>query len=86
MSRSLIFGLIIALILVVFSAQNSHNVEIYFILGKPLNAHLSLVLMVTFILGVLLGYIFSYPAFRKLKKQLEEQKREMVSENTESTD
>ena len=86
MSRSLILGLIFALILVLFSVQNSHKIEIYFFFGKPLNAHLSLVLMVTLILGVLLGYIFSYPVYRKLKKQLGEQQKESVSENNQSSD
>jgi uncharacterized integral membrane protein len=82
MQRSLIIGLLTALILVIFALRNAHEVAINFLWGEPLKGSLSLILLVTIIIGVILGIIFSYPSILKQKKKLSESKKEVEKLNT----
>ena len=66
MQRSLIIGLLSALLLVVFALQNSDPVILDFIIGNPVEGTpLSLVLLVTIIIGVFVGLLLSYPTLKK---------------------
>lgn len=82
MQRSLIIGLLSALIVVIFALRNDSEVAIYFLWGDPVKGSLSLILLVTIIIGVILGIIFSYPSILKQKKKLSENKKEVEKLNT----
>lgn len=78
MQRSLIIGLISALILVVFALRNSVPVELDFIIGNKVHGTLSLILLITIIIGIFVGLLLSYPAILKLKKKISENKAELT--------
>jgi len=78
MQRSLIIGLISALILVVFALKNSAVIEIDFIIGNPVKGSLSLVLILTIMIGIVIGLLLSYPNILKHKKNISEQKSEIT--------
>ncbi len=82
MQRSLIIGLLSALIVVIFALRNDTEVALYFLWGDPVKGSLSLILLVTIIIGVILGIIFSYPSILKQKKKLSENKKEVEKLNT----
>lgn len=77
MQRSLIIGLISALILVIFALRNSVPVELDFIIGNKVQGTLSLILLVTIIIGIFIGLLLSYPTILKLKKNISENKSEI---------
>lgn len=77
MQRSLIIGLLAALILTVFALQNDEIVPIHFFFGNPVEGSLSLILLVTVIIGVILGIIFSFPSIRKQTKIIQNKNREI---------
>ncbi|MFP4025887.1 MAG: lipopolysaccharide assembly protein LapA domain-containing protein [Thiohalospira sp.] len=82
MQRSLIIGLLLALIIVIFALRNDSEVAIYFLWGDPVKGSLSLILLVTIIFGVILGIIFSYPSILKFQKKISEHKKEVEKLNT----
>ena len=77
MQRSLIIGLLAALILTIFALQNDEVVSIHFFFGKPLEGSLSLILLVTVIVGVILGIIFSIPSINKQTKIIQQKNKEI---------
>jgi uncharacterized integral membrane protein len=77
MRRSLIIGLIAALILTVFALQNDEMVSIKFFFGDPVKGSLSLILLVTIIIGVILGIIFSVPTFNRQTRIIQEKNKEI---------
>ncbi|MFO8145902.1 MAG: lipopolysaccharide assembly protein LapA domain-containing protein [Bacteroidota bacterium] len=77
MQRSLIIGLLAALILTVFALQNDAMVSIHFFLGEPVEGSLSLILLITVIIGVILGIIFSVPSINKQSKIIQQKKKEI---------
>ncbi|MGM0505284.1 MAG: LapA family protein [Bacteroidota bacterium] len=82
MQRSLIIGLLSALILVILALRNDTQVDLFFLWGDPVKGSLSLILLVSIIFGVILGIIFSYPSILKQKKKLTENKKEVEKLNT----
>jgi len=70
MQRSLIIGLVAALLLTVFALRNDEMVSIYFLWGDPVKGSLSLILLITIIIGVILGIIFSVPSINKQSKKI----------------
>jgi lipopolysaccharide assembly protein A len=78
MQRSLIIGLVSALLLVVFALRNSVPVELDFIIGKPVTGSLSLILLVTIIIGIFVGLLLSYPSILKFKKTISVNKAEIT--------
>ncbi|MCG8411378.1 MAG: lipopolysaccharide assembly protein LapA domain-containing protein [Bacteroidales bacterium] len=78
MQKSLIIGLLSSLILVVFALKNNVNVQLDFIIGKPINGSLSLILLITIIIGVLVGLLISFPSIKKLKKTIHNNKAEIT--------
>ena len=82
MQRSLIIGLLSALILVVFALKNSVPVELDFIIGKPVQGSLSLILLVTIIIGIFVGLLLSYPTIKKFKNSIADNKIEISKRNT----
>ncbi len=78
MQKSLIIGLLAALLLVVFALRNSIPVELDFIIGDPVKGSLSLFLLITIIIGVFIGLLLSYPTIKKLKKNITDDKAEVT--------
>lgn len=78
MQRSLIIGLLSALILVVFALKNSIPVELDFIIGNPVKGSLSLILLITLIIGIFVGLLLSYPTIKKHKKKISEDEKEIT--------
>ncbi len=79
MQRSLIISLISALLLVIFALQNSDPVTLDFIIGNPVKGTpLSLVLLVSVIIGIFVGLLLSYPTFKKLKKNISDNNSEIT--------
>ena len=76
MQRSIIVGLIVALVLTIFALQNDEVVTIRFFVGK-VDGSLSLILLITIIVGVLLGVVFSIPSINKQAKMLQQRKKEI---------
>jgi len=78
MQKSLIVGLLSSLILVVFALKNNTNVELDFVIGKPVNGSLSLILLITIIIGIFIGLLLSYPSIKKFKNTIGENKTEIT--------
>jgi uncharacterized integral membrane protein len=76
MQRSLIIGLIAALILTVFATSNAHNTDIDF-LWASFEAPVSLIFIGSIVIGVILGIIFSIPSINKQSRMLREKNREI---------
>jgi uncharacterized integral membrane protein len=76
MQRSIIVGLLVALVLTIFALQNDEIVTIRFFVGK-VDGSLSLILLITIIVGVLLGVVFSIPSINKQAKMLQQRKKEI---------
>jgi len=82
MQKSLIAGLLSALLLVIFALKNSNPVTIDFIIGKPVEGTpLSLVLLVTIIIGLIAGLLLSYPTIKKHKTKISENATEITKLN-----
>jgi len=79
MQKSLIAGLVSALILVIFALKNSSPVTLDFVIGKPVEGTpLSLVLLVTIIIGLVVGLLMSYPTIKKYKNKISENTAEIT--------
>jgi uncharacterized integral membrane protein len=76
MQRSLIIGLIAALILTIFATSNAHNTDIDF-LWTSFEAPVSLIFIGSIIIGVILGIIFSIPSINKQTRMLREKNKEI---------
>jgi len=77
MQRSLFFGFIAAILLVLFATQNIEPVELHLFWGEPIKGSLSIIIIVSVFIGVLLGFIFSYPSIAKAKKTNRQQQKEI---------
>ena len=78
MQKSLIIGLLSALILVIFALRNSIPIELDFIIGNPVQGSLSLILLITVIIGIFVGLLLSYPTIKKLKTTISDNKSEIT--------
>jgi len=76
MQRSIIVGLLVALVLTIFALQNDEVVTIRFFVGN-VDGSLSLILLITVIIGVLLGVIFSLPSINKQARMLQNKNKEI---------
>lgn len=76
MQRSLIIGLIAALILTIFATSNAHNTDIDF-LWTSFEAPVSLIFIGSIVIGVILGIIFSIPSINKQSRMLREKNKEI---------
>ena len=81
MQKSLIIGLVSSLLLVIFALKNDAIVELDFIIGKPVNGSLSLILLITIIIGVFVGLLLSYPTIKKLKNKITDNTKEITKLN-----
>ena len=76
MQRSIIIGLLVALVLTLFALQNDEVVTIRFFVGK-VDGSLSLILLITVIIGVILGVIFSIPSINKQARMIQNKNKEI---------
>lgn len=81
MQRPLIIGLLSALLLILFASQNNVPVQLDFIIGNPVKGSLSLILLVTIIIGIFVGLLLSYPTIKKFKKQIANNSAEITKLN-----
>lgn len=81
MQRSLIISLLSALVLVVFALKNSAPVELDFIIGNKVQGSLSLILIITVIIGIFIGLLLSYPTIKRLKNKISENTAEITKLN-----
>ena len=81
MQKSLIVGLLSALLLVIFALKNSVPVQLDFIIGNPVNGSLSLILLITIIIGIFVGLLLSYPTIKKLKSKISDSTTEVTKLN-----
>jgi uncharacterized integral membrane protein len=71
-SLKLIAALLVAIVLVVFGAQNTQAVTFHFLIFKAPSAPMVLALFVAALLGALLGWIVSAPGrFRRMRERHE---------------
>ena len=69
MSALLIFILILAILLIIFTLQNSTEITIQFFFWEIANAPLVLVLMVCIVIGYSIAAFYLYPRLWKLKSE-----------------
>ncbi len=77
MQRSIVIALLAALLLTIFALQNDEQVAIDFFFGKPVEGSLSLILLITVIIGVILGVIFSIPSINKQARMIQNKNKEI---------
>ena len=65
------------MLLTIFALQNDEMVSIYFFFGEPVKGSLSLILLITIIIGVILGVIFSVPSINKQARMIQQKNREI---------
>lgn len=77
MQLSLIFALIIALLAVIFSVQNTEPVTINFLFWT-FQGSLALILMITLATGVIVGFLTSSPSMLKSRSTISTQKKKIA--------
>ena len=75
MSVGIIFLLILALLLVIFTLQNTVLISLKVFLWEVTDVPLVLALVICLILGFILAFLLTYPKIWKLKSQLKEKQR-----------
>lgn len=78
MQKNLIIALILSTIIVVFALQNAHDVRIVLWLWE-IQGYLAFVIIITLLLGAILGILFSLPAIFKKNKMIDTLKDENKS-------
>lgn len=76
MQRTLIFALIAAIILVVFTIQNAAIVDLKLWFWDVRSSQ-ALIILITLALGSLIGVLVSIPSRSKKKKEIEQLKKEI---------
>ena len=69
MSALLIFILILVILVIIFTLQNSTEITIQFFFWEIVNAPLVLVLMACIVIGYTIAAFYLYPRLWKLKKE-----------------
>ncbi len=77
MQRNLIIALILSIILVVFALQNAADTAVK-LLFWDFHSSLSLLLLVAFGIGTLIGIIFSWPSIKKKNKKIAEKDKKIA--------
>ena len=77
MTASIIFLLILAVLLVIFTIQNSVQITINFLFWKLSDVPLVLALLICLIIGVIMTMLFYYPKIWKLNSKIKEQQKQI---------
>jgi putative membrane protein len=80
MQKNLIIGLILSAIIVVFALQNAHDVKIVLWLWE-IQCSLAFIIILTLLLGAILGILFSIPTLLRKNKAIEKLKEEIENHN-----
>lgn len=86
MSAGIIFLLILALLLVIFTLQNTVLISLNVFFWEITDVPLVLALLVCIIAGTLLAFSFAYPKIWKLKGQLREKQKKIKEFETKQTE
>ena len=65
------------MLLTIFALQNDEMVRIRFFFGEGVEGSLSLILLITIIIGVILGVIFSFPSINKQARMIQQKNKEI---------
>jgi uncharacterized integral membrane protein len=76
MQRTLIFALITAIILVIFTIQNADPVDLKLWFWEVKSSQ-ALIILITLALGSVIGVLVSIPSRSKKKKEIEQLKKEI---------
>ena len=76
MQRTLIFALIAAIILVIFTVQNAAIVDLKLWFWEVKSSQ-ALIILITLALGSIIGVLVSIPSRTKKKKEIEQLKKEL---------
>lgn len=84
MSAGIIFILILALLLVIFTLQNTDPVNLSLFFWDLSDVPLALTLIITLIIGFIAALIIFYPRIWKLKAKIKQQQKELdkIAEDT----
>jgi len=74
--KQLIFACILILLVVIFAVQNADQVAVHFI-SWELNISLALLLIVTLIIGALIGLLVATPKILRHKKEIGQLKKQV---------
>lgn len=77
MKKNIVIALLTAFILTIFVLRNNETANIYFFWGDALEAPVSMVLIITFFVGFLVGVIVYLPSIMKQKRQLKNKEKEL---------
>lgn len=77
MSVGIIFLLILALLLVIFTLQNTVLISLNVFFWKVADVPLVLALIICLILGAILAFSLTYPRIWKLKNQVKEKQKKI---------
>jgi uncharacterized integral membrane protein len=75
--RQLIIGIAIALIAIIFALQNNNLVAVRLIFWELPTANLSLVLVITLVLGLVIGMLFLAPGIYRRNQVIAAQKKRL---------
>ena len=82
--KQLLFACILTLLVVIFAVQNAETVSVHFI-SWELNMSLALLLIITLVIGSLVGLLVATPRILRNKKELSLLKKQMNSKNVLSS-
>ncbi len=83
MQKGLIIGIFLALLMVIFTLQNSANIEVKFLLWKVVDVPVALFMILSILFGVIISVIFSLTGKNRYKSEIEVLKDEIDSLESE---
>lgn len=82
--KQLLFACILTLLVVIFAVQNADTVSVHFI-SWELNMSLALLLIITLVIGSLVGLLVATPRILRNKKELSLLKKQANNKNVLSS-
>ena len=83
MQKGLIIGILLALLMVIFTLQNSANLEVKFLFWKVANVPVALFMILSILFGVIISVIFSLSGRNRFKSEIEDLRDEIDSLESE---
>ena len=82
MSAGIIFILILALLLVIFTLQNTMLITLKLFFWEITDVPLVLALILLFITGIIVALVIQYPKIRRLRKKIKELNHQLERKNS----
>lgn len=79
--KRLIWGMVIAALAMIFALQNAESVPVHLFFWKAEGTSLALVLLCTFLGGIVTGILFAIPRYLKKSRELEKLLAEQSRQN-----